>query len=78
MRSTRQLRGFATDLEVANGWAYAAFNPVGLSIVDVHDPDYMEIVTTYPMTNSPSEVEVDGSLIYMATGDDLQILRVTP
>ncbi|HEY0735732.1 MAG TPA: hypothetical protein VGD69_12550 [Herpetosiphonaceae bacterium] len=78
LRSTRQLRGFPTDLEVANGWAYATFNPVGLSIVDVRDPDYMEIVTTYPMTDLPLDVEVDGSLIYLATSGGLQILRVTP
>lgn len=78
LRSTRVLRGFATDLEVANGWAYATFNPVGLSIVDVRDLDAMEIVTTYPMTDLPTDVEVDGSLIYLATTAGLQILRVTP
>lgn len=78
LRSTRQLRGFSTDLEVADGWAYATFNPVGLSIVDVRDPDYMEIVTTYPMTDLPLDVEVDGSLIYLATNAGLHIVRVTP
>lgn len=78
LRSTRQLRGFPTDLEVVNGRAYATFNPVGLSIVDVRDPDYMELVSTYPMTEIPLDLEVDGSLIYIATSSGLQIVRVTP
>lgn len=78
LRSTRQLRGYATDLELSNGLAYVGFNPVGLSIVDVRDPDYMEIVTTHPMTDLPIDVEVDGSLIYVATSAGLHILRVTP
>lgn len=77
VRSSRQLLGYPTDLEVASGRAYVTFDSVGLSILDVRNPDAPELLTTYPLAGSIRAVEVDGALLYLASSSGLHIAQVT-
>ncbi|HEY0607800.1 MAG TPA: hypothetical protein VGD58_33100 [Herpetosiphonaceae bacterium] len=77
LRSVRQLPGFPTDLEVASGRAYVSLDPGGVAILDVRNPDEPELLTTYPVAGTAYAVEVDDSLIYLATSSGLQIVQVT-
>ncbi|HEY0735730.1 MAG TPA: hypothetical protein VGD69_12540, partial [Herpetosiphonaceae bacterium] len=77
LRSTREMLGYPTDLEVTNGRAYVTFDSVGLAILDVRNPDDPELLTTYPVAESVRALEVDGSLIYLATSSGLQIVQAT-
>lgn len=77
LRSFRELTGFPTDLEVADGRAYVAMDTGGLAIVDVRSADAPELLTTYPVAGTAHALEVDGSLIYVATSNGLQIVQVT-
>ncbi|HEY0735731.1 MAG TPA: hypothetical protein VGD69_12545 [Herpetosiphonaceae bacterium] len=79
VRSIREMLGFPADLEVANGWAYVGLSSVGLSILDVRNPEIPELVTSYPPPGQGqvNALEVDGSLLYLATSNGLHIVRVT-
>ncbi|HEY0607799.1 MAG TPA: hypothetical protein VGD58_33095 [Herpetosiphonaceae bacterium] len=80
VRSIREILGFPSDLEVADGWAYVSVSSVGLSILDVRNPDIPELVASYPPPGQGqvNALEVDGALLYLATSNGLHIVRVTP
>lgn len=78
LQGSRQIHRFPPDLEVSNGWAYLALEAGRLAILDVRNPDDIEVLATYHAAGYVYDVEVNGSLLYLATDNGLHILRVTP
>jgi hypothetical protein len=76
LRALRQTPGPAWDLIVAAGRAYVGMGEQGVAILDLRRPDDLELLATYQTAGLLRDLEVDGSLLYLATDNGLEILRV--
>ena len=70
-----RLGGRAQRVSLVETTAYVADSQAGLQVVDVSAPSMPTIVGTYKTAGLARDVAVSGPLVFVATGDEVVILR---
>jgi hypothetical protein len=75
LKGTLRLGGRAQRVSLVETTAYVADSQAGLQVIDVSAPSTPTIVGTYKTAALARDVAVSGSLVFVATGDEVVILR---
>jgi hypothetical protein len=75
LKGTLQMSGRGQRVALLDATAYVADGPVGLQVVDVSAPSKPTIVGTYKTRGPARDVAASGSLVLVAAGDEVLILR---
>jgi hypothetical protein len=75
LKGTLRLSGRAQRVSLVETTAYVADSQAGLQVVDVSAPSTPTIVGTYKTTSLARDVTASGSLVLVATADEVVILR---
>lgn len=60
--------GSCADVTVAGGYAYVADSTAGLRVLDVRNPNWINVVGTYNSPGTATAVDVQGNYAYLADG----------
>ena len=75
LKGTLRLSGRAQRVSLVETTAYVADSQAGLQVVDVSARSMPTIVGTYKMRGLARDVAASGPLVFVATGDEVVILR---